>query len=444
MMPGRKDTFQVGVVALASVAIFFALLLWISRGVSGATQTLTVRFESSSSMPTLAPGSDVIVGGQKVGKVSSAALRKERRRDAATGRDVEAFFVYVTAEIQAQLELRSDCRVIAEGPPLGGDGVMKIDLGDSGERLKPGQVIIGSEPAGFAAVLASLQAEFDAADPRSLLGQIKTQLDPEQKLSLLGRLSQSMSDLNAITASLSRQLAADQKASLMARVQEIADNISTATAALRSEFGSEKPEVLLGKIHLAMDAINEGLSGMNRILRTNEPALQRTVAHVETAAGNIAAQTDASRKDSLMAHFAEAGAQLNRTLADINAVTAAGRDVMVLNQENISRMLVNFKEASDHLKSGVKYVLRHPWRLLNPPSTTEIRQLAVFDAARNFADAATRIDDAASQLRALAELNNGSIPSDHPELLRLEGELKQTQEKYRQAESDLWRQLGMR
>jgi len=333
--------------------------------------------------------------------------------------------------------------VMAEGPPLGGDGIIKVDLGKSDKPLVSGTVIEGAEPGGFGAILASLQTEFNGDDPNSLLGQIKTQLSPDAKMSLMGKLLQSFNDINAITASLNKQFASEEKATLLAKIQEIADNVNGATAALRSEFATQRPEVLLGKIHFAMDTMNDGLAGLTRMLKTNEPMINKTFAHVETAAGNVAGETDPLRPDSLMSHFKMAGDTLNKTLVDIQTVTGTTRDVMVLNKENINRMLANFKEASDHVKTGLKYVLLHPWRLMNAPSPTEMKQQAIFDAARSFAEAATRIDDAAGQLKVLSELHNGAIPTDSPDLSRLATELKTTQDKYRRAEAELWRQLGV-
>jgi hypothetical protein len=81
---------------------------------------------------------------------------------------------------------------------------------------------------------------------------------------------------------------------------------------------------------------------------------------------------------------------------------------------------------------------------LNAPSADEIRQQAVFDAARSFSEAAARIDDATAQLKTLADLHDGQIPADSPDLAKLKAQLEQTQEQYRAAEAALWKQLGVR
>jgi len=442
-MAQERNAFKVGLVTLIATLTFFVILLWISKGVGGKMQQITVRFKSSPAMPTLAPGSTVLVGGQKVGRVLSAELLPQTFEAKDKEEAVESFGVLVKAEISRDLVLRSDCQVFAEGPPLGGDGVVKIDLGKAKDKIKPGQVIEGADPGGFGAVLASLQGEFDGDNPDSLLGQIKSQLDPKGEASLMAKLLQSLNDVNAVTASLSKQMNAEERETLLAKIHQVMDNISSTTAALRAEMDSQKPTVLLGKVHLAMDAMNDGLGTVAEVLKSNEPRINRTFENIEKTTQNIATETDPANADSLMAHFKKASVQLNSSLDDINIVTDTTRQVVVLNRENINKLLSNFKEASDHIKTGVKYVLRHPWRLLNEPKLAEIKQEAIFDAARSFADAASQIDDASAQLKALAELHDGNIPMSDPDLARIQAELKKTQQRYQKAEQELWRQLNV-
>ncbi len=442
-MAPQRNAFKVGLVTVIVTLTFFVVLLWISQRVGGEMQHIQVRFRSSPAMPTLAPGSAVLVGGQKVGRVVSAALLPQAIEAKSEDEATEAFYVEVRAEISRSLVLRADCQVFAEGPPLGGDGVVKIDLGKAKETVKPGQVIQGAEPGGFGAVLAALQGEFDASRPDSLLGQIKSQLDPDGETSLLAKLMQSLNDINAVTSSLSRQMNSEERETLLAKIHQVMDNISTTTAALRAEVDTQKPTVLLGKVHLAMDAMNDGLGTVAEVLKSNEPRINRTFESIERTSQNIAAETDPANADSLMAHFKKAGRQLNESLEDINIVTDTTRQVVVLNRENINKLLLNFKEASDHIKTGVKYVLRHPWRLLNEPKLAEIKQEAIFDAARSFAEAAGQIDDAVARLKALAELHGGDIPMSDPDLARLQADLAQTRDRYQKAEEELWRQLAV-
>ncbi len=446
-MPQERNALKVGIVTVAVVATFFALLIWISQRVGGDLCRVQIRFPSSPEMPTLGPGSPVLVGGDRVGQVVSSGLRPLPR---GAGEEPSSgdMAVFVEVDLRGDLLLRPDYRIIAEGPPLGGDGVVKIHLGRRGEarplREYAGQTLQGAEPAGFAAILAALQGEFDDANPTGLLTQIKAQLSPDGRDSLMAKLLQSLSDINHMTAALARELSPDQKAALLAKIHEVVDHLSGTTAALRHELEAEQPATLLAKVHVAFDALNEDLATLTRLVKTNEPAITRTIGHVEATARNIASETDPENLDGLLAHMKEAGRRLNASMADINQVTDTTRQVVVLNRENLNRLLANFKEASDHIKSGAQHVLRHPWRLFKEPSLPELREEVLLDAARSFADAAARVDDASARLQALSEIYGGSIPLDDPDLAQILADLKQTQAQYQAAEAEFWRKMGLK
>ncbi|MFQ5410838.1 MAG: hypothetical protein ACE5EC_01015 [Phycisphaerae bacterium] len=442
-MQKERDALRLGIVTVIVVAIVFFLLIWISKDVGGDLKSVDIFFQPTPAMPMLTTGSAVYIGGQKIGQVVEAELLPpDHDRNPSSKSQSPQPFVYVRAEIQKWITLREDCSAFAEGPPLGGDGIIKIDLGTAAGVWTEGKPLMGAEPGGFAAVLTSLQAEFDANNPDSLLGQIKAQLDPEGDLSLIAKLHQSLTDINAMTGALSRELGPAEKATLLAKIHEIVDNINETTHQLRGEFDAGESTALLRKIHLAMDAVNDGLSTVSRIVRTGEGSISNTLVNIEKTTEHISEETDPTRADSLIAHFKQASEKINASLGDLNTVTSTTRDIVVLNRENINRLLMNFKESSDHIKAGVKYLVRNPWRMLNAPKPEEMKQQAIFDAARSFTEAATRIDDASAQLRALSELHEGSIPLDDPDLARIRANLKSTHDKYQKAEAEMWRQLG--
>ncbi|MBK8270328.1 MAG: hypothetical protein IPK83_19345 [Planctomycetes bacterium] len=436
-MAREHNAFKLGLFTIIVVSVFFGVLMWISKGVEGDMKPLVIRFKPTTVMPPLAKGSSIFVGGQKVGKVHSSALISDTSAEV----DKPSYFVQVEAEIRSDITLRADCSAFAEVPPLGGDGIIKIDIGKADELFR-GDVLVGSDAVGFAAILASMQAELNAADPSSLMGQLKMQLDPDSAASLMAKLHQSLADVNSMTASLSHELTPAEKATLISKFHEIADNVAEATGSLRREFDSTKPNVTVAKLHMAMDAINSGLTVLTRVLATGESPITNTLLNVEATSEHLRDETDAEMPASLMAHLKETSILINTALADINTVTKTTRDVLVLNRENINRMLVNFKESSDHIKTGLKYVLRNPWRLINAPTPAELQQQVLFDAARSFSEAASRIDDASAQLRALAELHDGKIPIDDPDLKRIQADLTKSAELYERAEAEVWKQLG--
>lgn len=437
MADERTKEIQLGLLTMVVLGLFFFTLIWISKGAPAGQQEIAIRFAPTTIMPTIVEGAPIIVGGQTVGKVTAAELKTV----AGETKEATEAFVWVSAAIRDDLVLRADCSAIPEAPALGGNAIIKLDLGHKAEILV-GNTIEGGTPAGLAGAMASVQAELDGNNPSGLLYKLKIQLDPDAEASLMGKLQTSLDDVNAMTSSLAMEMSSSDARSLMGKIQLVADNINAVTGALKQQFDEGESDVLLSKLHIAMDGLNGSLETISRILRDGESPIARTLANVETTSTNISEQTDPMRPDSLMANFKAAGEKINASLVDLNTVTKTTRDVMVLNRENINRMLVNFKESSDHIKSGVKYVLRNPWRLLNPPNAKEIREQAILDAARSFAEAATRIDDATAQLTALSELHNGEIPIDDPDLERLRVDLKTTKEKYQQAEAKLWEELG--
>jgi len=444
-MAKERNAIQVGFVTLGCVLLAFAVLIWLSKGITGDMQTVHIRFKSTPAMPTIVPGSAVFVGGQQVGKVIKAELKSMPVSDAGERAEsvtaAEDYYVMVTTEILRKYKLRPDCKAIPEGPPLGGDGVIKLNLGTV-EGEFDGPYIEGAEPGGFGAILATLQGEFDETNPGSLLGQLKGQLDPEGEQSLMAKLLKSLDDINTMTAALSAELNPEQQRTLMAKLHAVVDSINATTGSLRGQFVADDPEVLLGKLHLAMDTMNNGLGMIDAVLKHSAAPIEQTFSNLAATSEHIATETDPNTADSLMAYFKQASRQLNTALADINDFTSTTRDIMILNRENVNKLLMNFKEASDHIKTGVAYVLRHPWRLFNEPSQQEIKEQTIFDAARSFAEAAMHIDDAADQLRALAEVHGGNIPTDDPDLQRIRADLKRTQENYRRAENEFWQKLG--
>lgn len=437
MAEQRRNEFMVGIFTIVVVALFAAILIWIGKSTPGGQQRITIRFQPTPIMPPIKKNAAVIVGGQPVGKVVTANLIS----DMSDVEEKRRFFVEVVAEIREDLVLQKDCAAVPEAPALGGDALIKLDLGTAPEPFA-GEIIAGSDPAGFAGVMASVQNELDANNPKGLLWQIKLQLDPDAEESLLGKIGTSLDDINSVTSSLALEMKPGEGRTLIDKVQRVADNINAVTGSLRQQFDDGEPDVLLTKLHFAIDTVNGSLESVARILESGEGPITRTLTNVEETSIHISEQTDPDRPDSLMSHFRVAGTKINASLEDLNSMTKTTRDVLVLNRENINRMLVNFKESSDHIKTGVKYVLRNPWRLLNPPDPNEIREQAILDAARSFSEAATRLDDATAQLKALAELHNGTIPIDDPDLERLRVELKTTQEKYQQAEAKLWAKFG--
>ncbi|MCK6457494.1 MAG: hypothetical protein L6Q92_13320 [Phycisphaerae bacterium] len=450
-MADRRNEFKLGAVLIVVFLLFFIILLWLPQTiVGGPSRLIRIRFPQSMPLPTLAVGSKVLVAGRPAGHVSAVALEEMPIRDEKD--PAKDLYLVVTAKLDESIALRRDCRIRAVGEVLGGAGSLVVDVGSERELAKLDGVLEGAAPGGFGAYLESLGKELDGSNPRSLMGQIKTQLDPDVSSSMLAKLHHTMDDLNSISNSLAVQLNAEQKRSMLAKLHQTMDAINATTATLRDQMKPDQPAAALGKVHAALDSLNTGLRTTVAMLEENRKPLNETLRHVRSTAEkldariaeSIAEQIDERNEAGLMAKMHRAMDDLNKSLSNIREVSETTRDVVVLNKDNLNKLLINFKQTSDHLNSAAKYVLRHPWRLFKAPDDMETRQQAIFDAARNFTEAATRLDDAAAQLKALHELYDGRIPPDNDDLQRIQADLQNTFKKFNEAEAALWKQLDVR
>jgi len=461
-MAKGRNTFALGLTVLVMLGLFIGVLVFI--GVSDVwgepVRPITVRFASTLTLPPLKTGSQVLFAGQPAGRITTMWFKKADHADAKTGRTRQMVFLYVQAEVQERLDLRKDCVILPEGPILGGAGLLRIqDQGQSGDPLGPDDVIEGEGMGGFAAVTEQitelgglLTNELDAKRKDSIMALIKLQLDATEEGSMMERLLKTMTNLSDISASIRNELDPKQEKVLLAKLHLTLDHINAITGELQTQMDPKARTALLGKLQLAMDAVNDSLENVNGMLSENRQTIQTTLANVkETSqtlntgiAKAIADELDDANPQSLLAKIHGSLDRMGHSLEDLNRITASTSEVVTLNKDSLNKILTNFKETSDHMKAATKDLRRNPWRLLYRPSLAETKELNIFDAARSFAEAATRLDDATVRLKGLLESREGKIAADDPKLVEIRAELQETFEKFTQAEEALWQNLKIK
>jgi len=461
-MANRRNNFTVGLTVIIILAIFIGVLLFIgAREPWGeATRPVTVRFAHTLTLPPLKEGGPVLFAGQPVGSIRSMWLDTGDYRAPKTGTTYKTTFLYIRCDVQKRVALHQDCRIMPDGPILGGAGMLRIDdQGTSDKLLGPNQVVEGLGMGGFAAVTdqlsdigTSLAQELDPKNPGSIMAMIKSQLNAGNTEGMVAKLVKSLGDLNAITAGIRDQLDPKQEKVLMGKLHLTLDNINAITGELRNQMDPKSRATAMGKLDLALDSLNESLSSVNGMLKENRPTIRTTLDNVKATSETIntgisktvAKELDATNPESLMAKIHSSVAGLGQSLADLNRITAAANEVVVLNKDNLNSLLANFRETSDHLKSAAKDVRRIPWRLLYRPTLEETRELNIFDAARSFSEAATRLDAATGKLKALLDAKSGQIDPDDPQLKTIRTELQGTFDRFTEAEAALWKSLNVR
>lgn len=415
----KRNNFALGVTVIVMFAAIVSVLLFIG-GESFSTEarrTIVIRFEPGGLMPEMSDGSLVMALGQKVGKIIGASIVES---DVKSGdEDQKKQYLEVRASVRDNLDLRTDCEIVASGPPLGGKGMLEIiHRGKSAARLTDEDFVIG-KVSGFQPALDMITRELDVTNPDGLLTLVKFQLDPRESDSLVAQIHSSMADINVMT----ERLAAETDSATQGR--------------------------LLAKIHEGMNRINQSLGALESLIVDNRAKIDNTLASVEHATSvadtrileSLAAELDAQSPASLIARAHESIESLNKSLVDLNVITDTGKRVVVLNAERIDELVQYANEASMTLKFGLKDVALHPWKILAKPPANEEHKLNIQSAARDFAEAAAHLDDATSRLKALVEASGGQVASSDPELMRIRNDLTHTVDRFGEVENALWEAL---
>lgn len=445
-MPRERNAFRLGLTLITFFVLFVAVLVFLApRG--GGNLPLFVRYPHDTFTTVLKTGSEVSCGGKTVGSVKSVDLREEPGPSGG-----ESLSVMVSITVDSSLDLRRDCRIVPEDLLLGGPGKLVIAARGVGEPVAAGDVIDGEAGASVASLTRLLAAQLDARDPTSLLTLIRSQLDPADARSMMSKLHASIDDLNAVTLSVRNEFNPRQTAALLAKLHSVFDNVNEMTRLLRAEANGSSEQAMVGKLHRSLDAMNEGLTTIVAILKENREPLAATVGHIrgtsevleQQIAARIARQLDPADAAGLLAKVHVALDRLNGSLRDINVITASGRDVLVLNRDQLGRMIENLKETSDHLKAASKEIRRSPWRLFYQPTLAEAEQANVLDATRAFSEAATRLDDAVARLEVLSRESTATQPAGDEQLIQIRDQLQQTFQNFSKAESALWDRLQLK
>ncbi len=444
MMASDRNAFKLGLTLIGFFIVFCGVLWFLAPEDRGDT-LLQVRFPHERFGTVLKPGGEVLCGGKNVGSIQD--LQLSTLKDPASGRD--ELYAVVTFLVDASLGLRRDCRIIPTEALLGGMGALVIKDRGLAEPVAAGQMLEGEPATSIADLTAALGRQLDPQNPAGLLALIQTQLDPANARSLIAKVHQSLSDVNTLTRNLAGETDVTTKAALLSKLHDILDNVNLTTAALRDQVNLKSDTTAVAKVHRVLDQLNLSLQSAQGILEENREPIRRTVAHVESTseilekqiAARLAQQLDASNAAGLLARIHVAIERLGHSLENVDSITGDVREVVSLNKNNIDTMIGNLKETSDHLKAGSKEIRLNPWLLLYTPKPDEVSRSQLFGTARAFSEGATRLDDAVARLESISRNPAANSPANHEEVAKIRAQLKETFEKFNQAEQKLWAQL---
>lgn len=416
------------IIAGLFVLICVVMAVVISVILSGVMERLTpttpyaIRFPLEIGAPGIEPGSSVLLGGQKVGRVTRVAHETDEQ---------DEMVVRVSVLIDSRVELHDDAWVALQLPLLGTLSTINISDIGKGERLESGGIMAGKlappvflTAAGFGPTQIGQFQEMiaDATELIDVIRQAGQQWKPKIDTMLI-EAQDVLDNVNAISAETHQRLPGWSD-----HLDATLDNVEVA-----SEHLPPLAEDARGRVTEARDV----LASVQDTIDENRPKIGATLDHVESATGKIDRETIG---------------QVNETLTQardgVNAFTElTDRVRRAIEQElpGVQRMLAAMRLAAEQFKLTSVEVRRAPWRLLYKPKTKELESELLFGAARSYAQAASDLRAASEALQvALADGDGRYTPQQQEELTALSDRLEKAMADYRKAEKELFQYLTER
>ncbi|MCG3129178.1 MAG: hypothetical protein CHACPFDD_04088 [Phycisphaerae bacterium] len=445
-----RSDFLLGSATLLLGALLVGTILFMNPLKRTAAQTIVVQFEHSQGVAPVREGSPVLLAGaMQVGTVSQVQRAWTEVVDRRTQRSTRKLTINVSAQIDADIELYGDCQITTDQPPVGGGATLVIlDVGTMGTARDRGRAIVGLPPQSLGAAIGTLSRRL--LGPEGVVEQIERLIDERRESSLVYKVARSLDDINAITAELRTQLSATEQHSLLSKVHGMADDLASMTRGLRGELDRAVPNSLLARVASILESLAATLAEATGLLTDNRATLAQTVRHVESLTARLdgelmttlLAELNRDDPNSILGRVHAAMNRLNGSLADIQAITAAGRDVIVVSKPAAERTIANAREMSEQLRLASEEIRLAPWKLLYRPSPRETSQMTVFEAARTFAEAATYLDDAAARLEAATSATSGAAPASAAEIDAIIDGIRKAFERFKRAEDFLFQKMG--
>ncbi|MGA2230744.1 MAG: MlaD family protein [Tepidisphaeraceae bacterium] len=390
-MANSRNAVRAGFFMLVSLAGAIAIVI----GIAGYTQFTTpyathlVGFTLQDNVGGLRKGDDVRLGGLKVGIVNDIRYVKAGtlgdNRPTADG-------IIAWISIPADYVLTTDATVSIETSLTGVTAVNISNLG-RGQELASDAVLVGKPDAltAFKDSLADFGPKLNAD-----LDKVHSTLDTYDKAGAKASV-----DIHELVADLH------------ARLKQVSDSAQAALDSIHELLGPSTTD-----FHESVANVRD----LTKTLKDKAPPLTASM------------QTLLDKLNDTVARAQGAVDDVRATAANAKDITETARSVILRNQSRIDEIVAGIKKASDNIDQATVEIRSSPWRLLYKPTADEMANLNLYDAAREFADGANNLSDAAAALRD--EMKDPQ--ADPAKIQKMYDNLTDQFTKFQQAEDDLW------
>jgi phospholipid/cholesterol/gamma-HCH transport system substrate-binding protein len=396
--PKERNALKAGIFIIVSVALVIAVIIAVS-GIDRVTepwQQRTVTFTLTDDVGGLRIGDDVRIGGFKVGVVRNIAVVSP---DPAGKQPPQ---IVVSFAMPRKYVLRDNANIRIQGT-LTGTSWLNIDDMGRGNEMDPRVALVG-KPSMFT-VFADAMPEF-----KQVLVDVRTKTIP--------KVNETIDTYKGTGKSATEfvELLKGNVDPIVQRYYKVADPAAEALGHMRDVLGDGKRDLrqTIGNLSSATGTMKEKLPPIMDKLDTSLGKVQGAMDSATSALNDVKA-TAANAKD----------------------ITGSARSVIVGNRSKLDAMIASLKVTGDNLKNASAEIRRSPWRLLYKPKPGEVANLNLYDAARQFAEGANDLDDAAAALRDALQDKN----VDETQIDKLMQHLDETFAKFSEFESQLWKEV---
>jgi ABC-type transporter Mla subunit MlaD len=373
-MKTDRNAFIAGLFMICCFLLAAAVLIGIKGfpGVVVPQQTRQVRFTLLDDVSGLRAGDDVRLGGLRVGNVKSIEV------DTASPDGS----LLVTIVLPAKYVLHPSATVAVQSS-LTGQVCLNIEKLGDGPLLADGQTLTGS-PSPISTLLASLQ-----------------KIGPNVAAITTDVRNQTVPAVDHLVHHLDNKIDP-----IVDRYNTVADKASTTITEAGSLLGDTKPD------------------------------FRGTLAHLNVITANIQQRlpTLLDRISGSLASAQSAMQDAKQTLANARVVSASARSLITDNQSKFNAIIDSVRATGENLKAGSVEIRHSPWRLLYKPGPNEMGNVNLYDSARQFADGAESLNDAAGALRDALK----DPQTDPKQLQKLMQQLDAAFDNFNQVEQKLW------
>lgn len=383
-MNRQRNELKAGAFIVITLVLAAAVVIWINGASMGPMQTRTASFALSDDIGGLRVGDDVRLGGLKVGVVRD--IRPE-------GLEGTSPRLLVSFSLPAQYVVHKNA-VVGMQSTLTGAANLNIETVGSGEPAVEGEPLVG-KPDPKSALFASLGRSGPGLE--GVITQVRTETIPKVN--------------DAVDKAKAMIQHADTK------VDPVADNAKRALSEVADLVGDTKTDIR---------GTAKNLNSATGTLSQKLPALVDQVTGLLT------------KVDGSLGTAQTALLDIQKTAANAKDLTGSLRSVVVENRGKLDGMIASIKTTSDNLKEASIEIRHSPWRLLYKPTPAEAANLNLYDSAREFAQGAGSLSDAATALRDALK----DPQSDRALIQKLVEQLDGSFKNFHQVENKLWLTAG--